>query len=77
MCFIIDKELKFNDHIEFICKEIGEKNRIFQRHNKYNVNYNINKYLQYDNETSFRMWINNTIFELFRSTNNKTTEVTK
>ena len=26
--FIIDKELKFNDHIEFICKKIG-KNRIF------------------------------------------------
>ena len=23
--FIIDKELKFNDHMEFICKKIGEK----------------------------------------------------
>ena len=23
--FIIDKELKFNDHMEFICKRIGKK----------------------------------------------------
>ena len=28
--FIIDKELKFNDHMEFICKKIGEKIRVFR-----------------------------------------------
>ena len=47
--FIIDKQLEFNDHMEFICKKIGEKNWIFRTHKKQNVDYNINKYLQYDN----------------------------
>ena len=29
--FIIDKELKFNDHKEFICKKIGKKFEFFRR----------------------------------------------
>ena len=47
--FIIDKGLKFNDHMEFICKKNREENWIFQTDKEYNVNYNINQYLQYDN----------------------------
>ena len=43
--FIIDKELKFNGHMEFICKKIGEKIGFFKRiRNKMSITTSINIY---------------------------------
>ena len=43
--FIIDKELKFNDHMEFICKKIGKKIGFFRRiRNRMSIITSINIY---------------------------------
>ena len=43
--FIIDKELKFDDHMEFICKKIGEKIGFFKSiRNRMSIITSINIY---------------------------------
>lgn len=40
--FIIDKDLKFNTHLDYICKKIGKKISFFKRTRKPNIKYNCN-----------------------------------